>query len=123
MNSPTQVEGSAWEDIAAEHLAQQGLQVIARGYRCRGGELDLVCEDGDQLVIVEVRARRHTSHGGAAATVNWRKRRKIIFAARHFLMTHPDRYDAPVRFDVVAIDNKDDAKPTIDWITNAFDAT
>ena len=56
MNARSQ-RGAHWETYAANHLRDQGLEVIARGYRCRLGELDIVCRDGDTLVVVEVRAR------------------------------------------------------------------
>ena len=121
MNSPAQLRGSEWEAAAARMLAAAGLRVLTRSYRCRAGELDLVCLDGEQLVIVEVRARRGLSHGGAAASIDGRKRRRIVLATRHFLMMHPDLADAPVRFDVVAIDRADDRRPQVRWIRNAFD--
>lgn len=121
MISPTQARGAAFEQLAADWLAVHGLRVLTRGYRCRGGELDLVCRDGDALVVVEVRSRRSRSHGGAAASIDSRKRRRIVLATRHFLMTHPELAGAPVRFDVIAIDGTGDGERTLRWIPNAFD--
>jgi putative endonuclease len=120
MTSPTQREGHTWETAAAKYLAGQGLVLIAHGYRCRAGEIDLICLDGDSLVFVEVRARRTTSHGSAAETVDPRKRRKIVTAARHYLMRHPRWYQNPIRFDVVAIDATLSSEPSLDWIKDAF---
>jgi len=123
MISPSQADGLSWERFAAKFLTEKGLVVEASGYRCRGGEIDLICRDRDQLVIVEVRARRNTAHGHAADTVDRHKRRRLVLAARHYLMTHPDLSDTPLRFDVVAVDFKDDARPRVRWIQNAFDGT
>jgi putative endonuclease len=122
VSSPSQADGGAWEVLAAKMLQNHGLRIVERSYRCRGGELDLICADREQLVIVEVRARGTMAHGGAAASVDLRKRRKIVLATRHFLMMHPQFADAPVRFDVVAIERKNDAEPLVRWIRNAFDA-
>ena len=121
MISPAQAEGFAWERQAARLLADAGLTVLASSYRCRGGEIDLICRDDRHLVFVEVRARRNDVHGDAAATVDARKQRRIILAARHYLMTQPELSEVPVRFDVVAIDFKDSTKPCIRWIRNAFE--
>ena len=123
MTSPTQDRGKDWEDFAARQLEAAGLQTLHRGYRCRGGELDLICRDGDTLVIVEVRSRRSPSHGGAIASVGPTKQRRIRFATRHFLMKSPQLAEAPIRFDVVAIDSADPAAPAFEWIRNAFDGT
>lgn len=121
MISPSQAAGSAWERHAASLLSDAGLTVLASGYRCRGGEIDLICRDDSQLVFVEVRARRSTAHGDAAATVDVRKQRRIVLAARHYLMTRPELGEAALRFDVVAIDFKDDRQPRVRWIRNAFE--
>lgn len=121
MTSPTQAAGSIWERRAAQLLSDHGLRVLERGYRCRQGELDLICRDEDQIVIVEVRSRSGRSHGGALASIDARKIRKIVLATRHYLMTHPQFGDAPVRFDVVAIEDRHAAEPDVHWIRNAFD--
>lgn len=122
MSSRAQADGLAWEREAARFLEGRGLTIVERGYRCRVGEIDLICRDGPTLVIVEVRARRSSSHGSAAATVDWRKRRKIVQASRHYLMLHADSLDMPIRFDVVAIDGIASREPSLEWIRNAFDA-
>ena len=122
MGAGSIARGRDWEGRAAAYLSARGLDILARAYRCRLGELDLVCRDGDSLVIVEVRARRSSSHGSAAETVAAAKQRRILKATRHFLMRHPDWIEAPIRFDVVAIDRIDSHEPLIQWIRNAFDA-
>ncbi len=122
MTRDRRTDGRSWELRAAALLSGNGVTILEHGYRCRGGELDLVCREDDQLVIVEVRARRSRRYGGAAASVDPRKQRKIVLATRHYLMTHPEFDRLPIRFDVVAIDSKDTAHPEIEWIRNAFAA-
>jgi putative endonuclease len=115
--------GQRWEAVAAQFLESSGLTVLIRGYRCRLGELDLVCLDGATLVVVEVRARGTTSYAQAIATVDGRKRARIIRATRHLLMRHSEWRSATVRFDVVAFDRIDTPEPQRSWIKNAFDAS
>jgi putative endonuclease len=114
--------GRRWEHVAGEFLAKEGLAVVARGYRCRLGEIDLVCRDGAALVIVEVRARATSKFGTAVETVTYHKRRRIVQATRHLLMRRPEWQSLPIRFDVVAFDAIDTAAPQVSWIRNAFDA-
>jgi putative endonuclease len=90
---------------------------VARGPHARGGEVDLILRDRDgTLVFVEVRARSDARHGGAAASIDGRKQRRLVFAAQHFL----SRLDAlpPCRFDVVTVEGA-----RIEWLRAAFDAS
>lgn len=114
--------GRRWEDAAGAFLVNNGLTILARGYRCRLGEIDLVCRDGTAVVIVEVRARSTTAFGTAAETVTHRKRRRIVQATRHLLMRRPEWQQLPIRFDVVAFDGIDTLEPRISWVRSAFDA-
>ncbi len=109
--------GAEFETRALEYLQRQRLRLVARNVRCRGGELDLVMRDIDGgLVFVEVRARSRRRHGGAAASVGWHKRRRLLCAAQHFLAT---RAGAPpaCRFDVIAFEGG-----RLEWIRDAFRA-
>ena len=115
--------GRLWEARAGEYLERRGLTVLARGYRCRLGELDLVCRDEDQLVIVEVRARSSGALCSAVESIDAHKRRRIVQATRHLLMRHSAWATAVIRFDVVAIEGIDTAEPKIEWIKHAFDAS
>ncbi len=108
--------GSASEDRACAYLQQQGLVLVTRNYRCRLGELDLIMQDGENLVFVEVRYRRQAWYGGALASVDAHKQRRLIAAAKHYLAYHPT--DAPCRFDVIAMDGTGQ----LQWIQGAFDA-
>ncbi len=108
------------------HLERAGLRLLARNYRCRGGEIDLVMLDDAArvLVVVEVRSRSRTDFGRAAATVGFGKQRRITLAARHLLLVRHELRRLRARFDVVAIDppaQPGDA-PRVTWIRGAFDA-
>lgn len=107
--------GVAAEDIAARFLSRQGLKIASRNYRVRGGEIDLICEDGATLVFVEVRLRGNSRFGGAAASITRHKQRRIILAARHWLSRHGDRN---CRFDCIVMDAPEESR--IEWIRDAF---
>ena len=109
--------GQDAENQAAQFLAGQGMVLVARNYRCRGGEIDLICRDGKVLVFVEVRLRRNPDFGGAAASITASKRRRLILAARHYLLRHPDR---DCRFDCVLLEALDPA--AVEWLPAAFNA-
>lgn len=109
-------KGRRAEQAAARFLASHGLRVIAHNYYCRGGEIDLICRDGNALVFVEVRHRQNRDFGGAAASITPAKRRRILLAARHYLASE-GQSDAACRIDCVLIDGEH-----IDWERNAFDA-
>lgn len=115
----TKQVGDAAEDAALAHLQQAGLRLLMRNYRTPGrggGEIDLIMRTSDgTCVFVEVRQRKTASHGGAAASVSAVKQRRIVFAARHYLM----RLNSlpPCRFDVVAVQAEG-----IEWLQGAFDA-
>lgn len=113
--------GDAVEAAALGFLQAQGLRLLARNARARGGEIDLVMQDGDAVVFVEVRFRAGGGFGGGAASVDAGKRRKQIWAAQVFLLRHPRHADAPCRFDVVAACGDPDA-PRLDWLRDAFRA-
>jgi putative endonuclease len=114
--------GRRWEAAAAQYLEERGLRVIARSYRCRLGELDLVCRSPETLVVVEVRARGTGARCSAAESIGHRKRQRIVLATRHMLMRKPELNGLPIRFDVVAFDAIDTDAPLVAWIKNAFDA-
>jgi putative endonuclease len=118
----TQSLGRIWESRAAAYLDEQGIRMIAQGYRCRLGEIDLIGDDGRNLVFIEVKARGRDSLGSALESVGPAKQRRIIRATRHYLMRNPGAQSRPIRFDVVAFDDIDTADPRITWIRNAFDA-
>jgi len=116
-NRPTSVTaGSSAEDFACGYLENKGLRLVARNYRCRRGEIDLIMRDGEDLVFVEVRYRKYDAFGSAAETVSSSKRSRIITTAAYYLQRQ--RFEPPCRFDVVAVGG--DAPHRIEWIQDAF---
>lgn len=115
----TKQKGDAAEDRALHYLQTQGLKLVQRNYRTPGrggGEIDLIMQASDgTLVFVEVRKRASSEHGGAVASVTQAKRRRIVFAARHYLLKL--RHIPPCRFDVVALQGEG-----LEWLKAAFDA-
>lgn len=119
LGAPTTKEtGDAAEDDALRYLQRAGLRLIERNYRTPGrggGEIDLIMRERDgTTVFVEVRARRTTAQGGAAASVGFAKRRRIVFAARYYLKRL--REPPACRFDVVLLEGEN-----IQWLRAAFD--
>ena len=118
--------GDAAESLALAHLVRAGMTLVQANYRTPGrggGEVDLIMRDKDgTLVFVEVRQRKGSLHGGAAASISAVKQGRIIFAARHFLL----RFASPpaCRFDVVTVQGSLDAPEAavIEWLRGAFDA-
>ena len=118
--STAKARGDAGEDEALAYLQERGLRLLQRNYRTPGrggGEIDLImqCPDGT-VVFVEVRQRSRRDFGGAAATIGVHKQRRIIFAARHYLLGWPQL--PPARFDVVTLEGQGPQ-----WIQAAFDAS
>lgn len=111
--------GKDAEVQAERFLHQQGLRTLARNARCRLGEIDLVMQDGDTLVFVEVRKRRHRGYGGAAQSVDQNKQRKLTLTARYLLARHPHWSLLPCRFDVIAYE-ADSARQGPLWYKDAF---
>jgi len=89
---------------------------VAQNCHGRFGELDLIMRDGQTLVFVEVRYRRSSRFGGAVASVDARKQRKLIATALGYLQQHP--HDGPCRFDVVGISGSANG---VEWLKNAFE--
>jgi putative endonuclease len=113
--------GRRGEDAALRHLESAGLSLLERNYRCRGGEIDLVMQEGATLVLVEVRLRRSLEYGGAAASVGLRKQRRVALAAKHLMLRRPRYRRMPARFDVVAIESDTPGGAAeIRWIRDAF---
>lgn len=108
--------GQSAEDRACAELLARGMRLVARNYRVRGGEIDLILRAPDgTLVFVEVRARSHDAFGGAAASIGARKRERIRLAARHYLARLPQ--EPQCRFDVVTLDGD-----RLEWLPGAFGA-
>ena len=108
--------GDAWEMQARRWLERKGLRFIAANVREHGGEIDLIMQDSSTTVFVEVRFRKSSLFGGAAASVTASKQRRLLLAARLWLARHNGSFDTvDCRFDVVAFTGND-----VEWIQNAF---
>lgn len=116
-HNTTRQRGEEAEQLAADYLTRQGLQVVQRNFRVRGGEIDLICREGRTLVFVEVRLRTHRAFGGARDSIGYGKQQRILMAARHYLARCAG--DWACRFDVVLL--ADLHRESIEWIRDAFD--
>jgi len=107
--------GREAEDRAATMLESAGLQLVERNYRCRSGEIDLIMQDGESLVFIEVRYRGNAAFGGALASVDAHKQKRLVRAAQYYLLQRT--WPGPCRFDVVGFESPS-VRPS--WIQNAF---
>jgi putative endonuclease len=112
--------GKAGENLACQELERRGYAIIARGWRQRAGEIDIIARHGRILVFVEVKARAGRAFGEAAEAVSRRKRRRLVQLARMYLARHR-QLESPCRFDVVTID-ADAGHAVVQVFQNAFDA-
>lgn len=113
--------GKWGESIVAEDLRKKGWHILAAGYRCRLGEIDLIASDGKFLAFTEVKLRKSTGYGTAAEAVTSRKQSRIHATAQFYLAQHPT--DLQPRFDVAEVyapQGLETASPTISYIENAF---
>lgn len=107
--------GAEWEQKAAEYLENQGMRIIARNYRSRQGEIDIIGSHNGYLVFVEVKYRENTGKGYASEAVDYRKQCRICKAADYYRCAHKLGNHVRIRYDVVAIQDS-----RIEWIQNAF---
>jgi putative endonuclease len=121
MSRARQILGKTGEDLACRELERRGYAIVARRYRRRGGELDIIARDGRTLVFVEVKARESRAFGDAAEAVTAFKRRRIAQLALDYMTRHR-LSDCPCRFDVVSI-HFDAGEPVLEVFQGAFDTT
>jgi putative endonuclease len=122
LGTPQQQSGRRAEELAADFLRSQGFEILERNYHRRLGELDIVAQRAGVLVIAEVRTRSSDAYGGAAASVDSRKQRRITRAAAALLQQRADLARLPVRFDVIVVSDPTSAAPRIQWLQHAFEA-
>lgn len=109
--------GDAAETKAADFLERQGLTLLEKNFRVRGGEIDLVMDHQGTTVFVEVRLRTNKQFASSLESVTAGKQQKVQLAAQHFLHQHSHRQNTPCRFDVVAFA---DLQQAPEWIKAAF---
>ncbi|MEC9483809.1 MAG: YraN family protein [Halomonas sp.] len=117
--SDARARGESIERLAGEWLQARGLTLVARNQHAKGGEIDLVMRDGDTLVFVEVRHRADSRHGHPLETITLAKQRRLIRAARFYLLHNG--LSCGCRFDAVGVTG---APPDLEytWVRAAFDA-
>ena len=113
--------GRYGEDVALAQLEREGFRILARNLRTRRGEIDLVALEGRTLCFIEVRMRSRGDYGSSADSIDGRKRRRLIAAARELLSRERFPPHAALRFDVVAIDGGE-TSPRVEILRGAFDA-
>jgi putative endonuclease len=121
MSQSRVVLGKIGEDLACSELTRRGYAILARRYRRRGGELDIVARDGPTIVFIEVKARESLDYGAGGEAVTALKRRRMAAVALDYLARHR-LTECACRFDVVAIDFRGN-EPAIEVYRNAFDVS
>jgi putative endonuclease len=111
--------GRRGEQLAAAYLEQQGLVILSRNWRCRGGELDIVATDRVRLVVCEVKTRRGVSHGDPAEAVSHAKIAKIRELTNVWLSRHQVAW-CDIRFDVIAVLWPANGAPRLRHLRGAF---
>ena len=118
--NPRRLLGERGEALAAEWYEAAGYEILARNWRCREGELDLVVARAGLVVFCEVKTRRGAQFGAPFEAVTATKQRRIRGLAARWLSEHSDTRAAQLRFDVASITAPSGASPSIQVITGAF---
>lgn len=111
-------QGKAGEDLAVQYLQKNGLKILECNYRFERGEIDIVAEEGEELVFVEVKARQSNTFGAPEDAVSEDKQKQVYTVADGYLFEH-NIEDRPCRFDVVAVEFRNGCNE-IRHIRNAF---
>jgi putative endonuclease len=112
----TTTKGLQAEDFACDYLEKQGLKLLIKNYYCRCGEIDLIMQDGNEVVFVEVRSRKNTFFMDPLESITLQKQKNIILTATNFLQKQRWLDTVNTRFDIIGIT----ASNHIDWIKDAF---
>ena len=114
-------ERGRWgEQLAADYLQRRGYELLAKNFRSRWGEIDLIAARGGYLVFVEVKLRKSDAYGAPAAFVDEAKRQRIRRTAEIWLQSHADPSERQPRFDVIEIDAPEGRAPRMRHLENAF---
>lgn len=112
----TRKKGTEYEDVAADYLQCQGVEILERNYRNRCGEIDIIGKDGEYIVFFEVKYRKNSKKGAPAEAVNFTKQKTICRVADYYRMLHGIGEFFPIRYDVIAIEGLE-----LIWYKNAFE--
>jgi putative endonuclease len=111
--------GISGENLACDALLRQGYAILARRYRTRVGEIDIVARDGETLVFVEVKTRTSEEYGVPAEAVTWRKQRRLVTMAKWYL-SEQRLHGRLCRFDVATVLCRRGFVPVVEVVKNAF---
>lgn len=111
--------GQKGEEMAVNYLIKSGYKIVARNFRCRSGEIDIVAIEGEYTVFIEVKTRTGAGFGTAAEAVNYKKQKQIHKAAAYYLMK-TGQTEKNCRFDVVTVHMGKSDNNIIEIIKNAF---
>ena len=103
----TRAVGSFYEEMACEYLKNQGMHILARNFKVRLGEIDIIAKDADELVFIEVKYRKDKSCGGAEYAISKTKQEKIRKTAACFMTKNGYSMNTFCRFDAVLIDGEE----------------
>ena len=109
--------GKQGEEIAAQYLIEKGYEIVERNWRNKHKEIDIIAKDGEELVIVEVKARQTDEYGDPDIAVTKNKQRMLIAAANAYIFKN--QLDVETRFDIISIVFKD-GEPVIEHVEDAF---
>jgi len=115
-------KGKQAEDLACRYLADRGLRLLERNYRCPRGEIDLIMQHDDSTVFVEVRFRSRSHFGSGVESVDRRKQARLAATALHYLQRNRRAARGPSRFDVVSVSRCPESGDVC-WIRNAFEVS
>src|SRR5262245_47709910 len=118
---PRRITGTKGERAAEHFLRRAGMKIVARGFRFRGGEIDLIAREGEELVFVEVKTRTSRTFGSPQESVTSLKRRKIVRAASAYLQS-AGAWEHPCRFDVISVHLGNDGEVELEHLRDAFSA-
>ena len=118
MTETTTAVGKVGEDRAASYLISLGYKIVARNFKRRGGEIDIVALDGEILVIAEVKTLPSGNAETLSHELNLRKQKRIIETSKRFLQNYRQYNDSIIRFDVLVVDMP--GFPAVYHIKDAF---
>ncbi|CAG37536.1 YraN family protein [Desulfotalea psychrophila] len=113
-------KGAEGEYLACRFLKKQGYVILQKNYRKKYGEIDIIAQEGGDLVFVEVKTRSNSDWGSPVAAVTKQKQRKIIRVAQTYL-AETELFDEAIRFDVIGIILDENSPPIFELIHNAFE--
>lgn len=123
MSSNTTLVGKWGEALVGKWLTKHGYHLLATGFRCRMGEIDLIAQKKNVLVFVEVKLRKNDRFSAAMEQVTGKKQQRIKITAEYFLSQHPEYADCQCRFDVAEVyapEGMETKQPKLNYIEQAF---